>query len=48
MGQCCNDGHRIRRNRFAERWSELAQGKVNTVGESIVINSEKHLWVRMV
>lgn len=26
---------------FAERWSELAQGKVNTVGESIVINSEK-------
>ena len=29
---------------FAERWSELAQGKVNTVGESIVINSEKNTY----
>ena len=32
-------------NDSPERWSELAGGKVNTVGESIVINSEKHLWV---
>lgn len=29
---------------FAERWSELAQGKVNTIGESIVINSEKNTY----
>ena len=29
---------------FVERWSELAQGKVNTVGESIVINSEKNTY----
>lgn len=28
-------------NDSPERWSELAQGKVHTIGESIVINSEK-------
>ncbi len=28
-------------NDYPERWSELAQGKVHTIGESIVINSEK-------